>query len=871
MCLSILEKVSTLFVVLKRCSHSIMAPSRGGHQDRSDSETSRLNDPNEENMDTRTSSNDAPAGPPPLGSEPSIAMLRRNAEKPQFTLRALVCGLLIGVLIAFSNTYFGLQTGWISGMSMPSALIAFATFKSLNTLRQQLGVQHPALANLMGADFSEVENVLVQTVAGSVGTMPLGCGFVGVLPALEFLLHPDEVPDRYKENGVSEGDIGFITPKPHLNPDLASLAHSPITTSSAGTAQFESTDPVTSGVDNTSTLHSPVKRLRETGLRLETWRLVLWALGLCLFGVVFAIPLRREVIVREKLRFPSGTATALVIGVLHGSNRGSEKRSSHKHDGRTETGEEHEGLLADQSPRSATPDHDDSDEERADDDIVGAEEAMKRDWKKQVRLLSISFLSSGLYTVGSYFVPQLHSIPFLGTYMSSTWLWNLNPSPAYIGQGVIMGPATTLHMFLGALLGWAILSPLAKYKGWAPGDVGDWEKGSKGWIVWVSLAIMLADAIVSLGWLILRPLIWYGRRYLPAFVQGCKQKGVRRHLADLRDPKARGYSPVSLNDSVNGNASNGKHDQAAMDEEPEYDAPPHHLVSTKTTLVLLVAFLVFCVVAVQISFRGIISIGLTLLALVLALLLSIMGVRALGETDLNPVSGISKLTQLLFAFATPPGTKNSVVINLLAGAISEAGALQGGDLLQDLKTGHLLGASPKAQFYGQLIGSGVGAVVSALVYRLYTSVYRIPGGLFQVPTGYVWVFTARLVTGSGLPSHTPTFALGFAALWAVVTAVRIYGNTLQRAAEKSNGETGFWASGAWTPYVPGGIAVAVGMYNTPSFTLARTAGGLLCWWWVQYKRRPETPVIVLASGLILGEGLMSIVNLGLASAEAPHL
>ena len=28
-----------------------------------------------------------------------------------------------------------------------------------------------------------------------------------------------------------------------------------------------------------------------------------------------------------------------------------------------------------------------------------------------------------------------------------------------------------------------------------------------------------------------------------------------------------------------------------------------------------------------------------------------------------------------------------------------------GDLMQDLKTGHLLGASPKAQFYGQMIGS----------------------------------------------------------------------------------------------------------------------------------------------------------------------
>ena len=43
--------------------------------------------------------------------------------------------------------------------------------------------------------------------------------------------------------------------------------------------------------------------------------------GVCFFGVVFAVPLRREVIVREKLKFPSGTATALMIGVLHGEGK----------------------------------------------------------------------------------------------------------------------------------------------------------------------------------------------------------------------------------------------------------------------------------------------------------------------------------------------------------------------------------------------------------------------------------------------------------------------------------------------------------------------------------------------------------------------
>ena len=175
-------------------------------------------------------------------------------------------------------------------------------------------------------------------------------------------------------------------------------------------------------------------------------------------------------------------------------------------------------------------------------------------------------------------------------------------------------------------------------------------------------------------------------------------------------------------------------------------------------------------------------------------------------------------------------------------------------MMQDLKTGHLLGAAPRAQFWGQMIGSAVGAVVSAGVYKLYTSVYEVPGEMFQVPTAYVWIFTARLVTGQGLPDMAAQWALGAGVIFVVLTAVRVVGQ-------------GKW----WQAYVPGGIAVAVGMYNVPSFTLARTIGGLIYWYWCGFKRREETPVIVLASGLILGEGVISIVNLGLASLGVPHL
>lgn len=53
------------------------------------------------------------------------------------------------------------------------------------------------------------------------------------------------------------------------------------------------------------------------------------------------------------------------------------------------------------------------------------------------------------------------------------------------------------------VVGWGILSPLSKSKGWAPGPVGDMSTGARGWILWVSLGIMCADSFVSLI-----PVVW---------------------------------------------------------------------------------------------------------------------------------------------------------------------------------------------------------------------------------------------------------------------------------------------------------------------------------------------------------------------------
>lgn len=349
---------------------------------------------------------------------------------------------------------------------------------------------------------------------------------------------------------------------------------------------------------------------------------------------------------------------------------------------------------------------------------------------------------------------------------------------------------------------------MAYYTGWAPGPINDWKTGSKGWILWVSLGIMISESIVSL------------------FIVLVKQ------CISVYYQKA-SYSVLD------------------NDEQPK-DAPEEQQVPTVTVVFGLVASVVLCIFAIQIVFgRDIMPIGITCVALFLALFLSILGVRALGETDLNPVSGIGKISQFIFAALMP----HHIVANLIAGAIAEAGAQQAGDLMQDLKTGYLLDASPKAQFYGQVIGSLVSAFVATGAYLLYSTVYTIPSEAFSAPTAQVWLDMARLVNGQPLPPHVFEFIVAFSILFGVLVILK----------ERSR-------------WIPQGIAFAIGMYNPPNFTLARVIGGLMVSAWEAYCSSNEShrvldrlfrpyrklgliAIIIVASGFVLGEGTCSIINM----------
>ncbi|KAK4047383.1 OPT super [Microbotryomycetes sp. JL201] len=669
-----------------------------------------------------------------------------SGEDAELTLRAVVAGLAIGVLLCFTNMYFGLQSGWISMMSAQASILGFAVFKVVPHTSWLVG------SGAARRPLTVHENIVLQTTAVATGTLPLAAGFVGIIPALA-TLRPE------LDGGAEPIQLGFTS-------------------------------------------------------------LLLWSAAVAFFGVFLAVPLRRQVIVKEQLVFPSGTATAQLISVLHNQPMPGQQSASKQNGQYRALSSSDESTLEREQPQHSVP----------------ASQIDQKAWKA----LLMSFLASAGYTLVSLAFPVIYAIPLFNVFgnLAHDWLWWFTPSFSYIGQGeylsyrhdeipddlvertgIIMGLPTTASMNLGMLCGWAFLSPLAKRSGWAPGPVSSSVDGSRGWILWPALAVMMAESILSIS--------------VVAISQLSGPLGLRKKVTDESGTLER---RLSVDSEVEDNVRVAPR----SDEEADRNVVIGGVVLSSVACVLLVA-LVF-------GQEGI-KWWATVIALVLASIFSILGVRALGETDLNPVSAIGKISQLLFAVVQP----GNIVANLIAGGISEAGAQQAGDLMQDLKTGHLHGASPKAQFHGQLIGSLASVFVSSCIFVLYRRAYELPSTSFPVPTAAVWLNLARLVNNGTLPPRTKEAMLVFGFGFVVLASLKVIGSTSSRHSLR------------WTRFIPSGIAFAIGFINTPSFSLARLIGGLVSYFVMARSRNNHThtsasshleniPLIIVASGFVLGEG-----------------
>ena len=147
----------------------------------------------------------------------------------------------------------------------------------------------------------------------------------------------------------------------------------------------------------------------------------------------------------------------------------------------------------------------------------------------------------------------------------------------------------------------------------------------------------------------------------------------------------------------------------------------------------------------------------TMLIVSLSFVTTIMSAQSVGQTGIDPME-IFGLIVLLVVAAIYKASQ--VRLFFVAGIIAVACGL-GGDVMSDFKTGQVIGTNPRQMWWGQVIGSLLGTVISVLVLVALVNTYGAgafgPGQTFVSAQASV---VAAMV--SGIPS-VPSFVIGLVA------------------------------------------------------------------------------------------------------------
>ena len=238
----------------------------------------------------------------------------------------------------------------------------------------------------------------------------------------------------------------------------------------------------------------------------------------------------------------------------------------------------------------------------------------------------------------------------------------------------------------------------------------------------------------------------------------------------------------------------------------------------------------------------------------------------------SPISGVGILsivicaTTIVLAIAPTPENRPALIaFALFVTAIVFACATISNDNLQDLKTGQLVGASPRRQQIALIVGVAAGAAVIPLVLNLLAKAY-----------GFAGAPNIGVVAPNPLPAPQATL---IAAL-----AQGVIGGHLEWTMIGIGAAIGVGlilldlALAAMKKLRIPPLAVGIGIYLPMSATFAVIIGAVISHWYAKRARAMPDPDradrlgTLVASGLIVGESLWGVLNAGLivgTSKDAP--
>ncbi len=614
----------------------------------------------------------------------------RGDSEPQLTARAVLMGSMLGFLLAFTNLYVGLKTGWGLGVAITAAILAYGIWTVL--LR----------AGVAKTQMSILETNCMQSTASSAGYATVGT-VVSAICALLMLSVTEDNPQ---------------------------------------------------------------------GKHLSWWVLGAWTLFQAALGTVMAIPMKRNLINRERLRFPSGTAAAVTLHSLY--SHGESALAKAKVLLVTAVGGAIFPLLIDAQLKS-TPD--------GKTGLIPADSKIF-DW---------------LPARGSHLVDGKTE-----AYKPSDWTMVLDHNPVMIAAGMIVGLRVTVSMLIAGLVLAYVIGPFGLEALWTSPITGK-ELGAatapyKAWKeigLWLGVPIMVSSGLLAFA------LQW--RTIVRAFSGvGQSAGGNSAHEARVAATEVP-FSWFAIGTAVSGAG---------------------------------------CVAIAALAFEVPVHYGV--LAVAMTFLLALVACRATGESDITPVGAMGKIMQLTYGVLIPQST----TANLMTASITASAAGSAADLLNDLKSGYLLGANPRRQFLAQFAGIFSGTIATVGGFYLLVPDATVLTGVgdkapaFPAPAAQTWLAVAQVFKhgfGNMHPVHQQAILVGLA-----IGAVLLLLETVAPKSVKS--------------WLPSSTGIGLGLILPFQYPLSMFLGALLAWAWTRASAKSADDYLVPASaGIIAGVSIMGVL------------
>ncbi|MGE4568150.1 MAG: OPT family oligopeptide transporter [Bacteroidales bacterium] len=410
-------------------------------------------------------------------------------------------------------------------------------------------------------------------------------------------------------------------------------------------------------------------------------------------------------------------------------------------------------------------------------------------------------------------------------------------SPAYMGVGYIIGPKLASLNFSGGVLAWGLLVPMILYfmgpslnieamqaaMMAADPSLGAAEAAEKAW----------TQQSYSVWKFVVRPIAIGGMLVSAALTLFKMRKslteGIRRSVNDVKKATAGSESAV---------------------ERTEKDLPFTWVMAGVFGTGLLTFFIAWYIFGTSWYSALTAALLLTLLAFFFAAVSGYL-VGIMGSSN-NPISGLTLtalvVTALIMVGLGARGIEGVATVLGVAAIVCVSAAVAG-EMLQDLKAGHLLGGTPWRMQVGDLIG-----VVIASTVMFGVLVYLNEGDIAKgLKEGYQGGFGSKELSApqASLMSIMSKGIVEGAMAWPLIIGGMLMGAALILMQVKSP------------------MLICVGMYLPLETTFAIFLGGLVKGladmaagkrnFGEEAKLQMENAGILLSSGLIAGEALMGLV------------